>query len=105
MQIKIKLEDIRKAKEETRKWKNREVWQYSRAETCPLAFALNRIYNKGIKLVQIRVQTKCIYIDNRRIELPKAIQKVIEEIDRKHDRIRPRELEIDLDAPTAKTTT
>jgi len=104
MKIKITLADIRKAKEETRKFKEHELWNYSRAETCPLAFALNRLYNPNIKLVRIRVLPHCIYFDDKRVDLPKRIQKVIEEIDRKKDRIRPRELEIDLDAPTATTT-
>ena len=96
MIIKITQEDIRKSKEARRKFDTHETFMYSRSETCPLAFALSRLYNKGIKLVQIRVMPWCIYIDDRRIDLTKEIQKVIEEIDRKRDRIRPRELEIDI---------
>lgn len=94
MKIKITREDIRNAKEARSKFETHETLFYSRSETCPLAFALSRLYNKGIKLVHIRVMPWCIYIDDRRVNLTKEIREIIEEIDRKKDRIRPRELEI-----------
>lgn len=101
MKIKITIEDIRKAKEETRKFKEKEIWHYSRAETCPLAFALRRVYAQLV----VRVLPHRIFIGERFIDLsPGEVMDFIVETDRKKDRIRPRELEIDLDAPTTTTT-
>lgn len=101
MRIKITLEDIRKAKEETRKFKEHHTFFYCRAETCPLAFALQRIYSQLV----VRVLPTRIYIGKRVIELsPGEVIDFIYETDKKKDRIRPRELEIDLDAPTSTTT-
>ena len=100
MKIKITLEDIRNAKEETRKWVAKEVWHYCRAETCPLAFALKRLFPGK----RIYVSTYRVYFGRQHIKFTKSIAAFIKETDKKKDRIRPRELEIDLDAPAAPAT-
>jgi len=96
MIVQITQDDINRAKEASRKFREHEVFHYSRSETCPLAFALNRLYNGTLKLIHIRVMPWCIYIDSRRIDLSKELQDMIREIDNKKDRIRPRELELPL---------
>ena len=102
MKIKITLADIRKAKEERRKFADMETWSYSRSETCPLAFALKRLY-PGHKVVVSGIR---VYIGTPQgTYLSQDALSFITEADRKKDKIRPREVEITLNAPTTKTTT
>lgn len=93
MKIKITREDIRKAKEERRKMESNEIWCYSRSETCPLAFALKRMF-PGVHVV---VSCWRIYFGKQDIDLDAPIAAFIAEADKKKDKIRPRELEIPIE--------
>ncbi len=104
MKIKITLADIRKAKEERRKFADMETWSYSRSETCPLAFALKRLY-PGHRVCVSVLRVYFGTTGERGSYLSKDALAFIHEADRKKDKIRPREVEIDIDAPTTKTTT
>jgi len=91
MLIEITQEDINKAKETRKQFDDRKTWYYCRAETCPLAFALKRVFPAS----RIAVMPWGIYVDRKEIFRHNDITKsFIENTDKKKDRIRPQKLEV-----------
>ena len=96
MKIKITLADIRKAKAA------RARYMPNRSRTCPLAVALRRI----LKRDDISVGYFMLLVGTQVYNLTTKVSNFIDETDEKKDKIRPRELEIDLtNAPTTTTST
>lgn len=93
MIIKITQEDINKAKKAREKFHKHETWTYCRAESCPLAFALKRVF----PAVRIWVSSCRISFNGKFIDLTLPIVNFIAETDKKQDRIRPRKLEIPIE--------
>ena len=91
MIVKITQADINKAKRVREKFKKRETFCYCRADSCPLAFALKRLFSES----RVYVMPWGIYIG--RVELCRnddTVKSFIENTDRKKDKIRPQNLEV-----------
>src|SRR6185295_14711835 len=94
--IQITKEDIENAKQVRRDFDERKTNCYSRSETCPLAFALKRVYGEEFVIMPWSISRKLM--DNPRREIPFPIRvysniyQFITRADKEVDNIEPQEI-------------
>lgn len=93
LEVQVKYVDIRAAKDARRKFDARVSTTYGRAESCPLAFALKRIFpgwQFSVRPTFIVYNREGAIYDRSLHPLPDSVCEFILVADENKDRIRPR---------------